>query len=182
MTPLTLTPPLKDEDIAPLKAGTPVRLSGIIHTARDAAHMRMKTLLDTGRPLPFDPVGAVIDYVGPSPAPPGQPVGAAGPTTSGRMDPYTPALHAAGVKATIGKGKRSRAVQEALRTHNCIYLGATGGAGALLAACIKSAEIVAFPELGPEAVRRLEVEDFPCMVLNDAKGGCLYSHPPPAVL
>ncbi|MGD2175625.1 MAG: FumA C-terminus/TtdB family hydratase beta subunit, partial [Candidatus Brocadiaceae bacterium] len=149
-------------------------LSGTIYTARDAAHKRLAEALDRGEKLPFDPRGQVIYYVGPTPAPSGKVIGAAGPTTSGRMDRYAPRLYEAGVRATIGKGPRSDAVRRALVEYQALYLAAVGGAGALLGRTIAEAEVIAYPELGPEAVRRLVVEDFPAFVVNDAYGADLY--------
>lgn len=177
MAEYALTTPLTDNDIAPLKAGDVVRLTGTIYTARDAAHKRLMDLLDRAEPLPFDLTGSVIYYVGPSPAPPGRPIGAAGPTTSYRMDTYAPRLHALGCKASVGKGKRSDAVKQALKDHTAVYFGATGGAGALLSKCITAARVIAFDELGPEAIRELSVVDFPLLVINDAHGGELYVQP-----
>jgi fumarate hydratase subunit beta len=173
----TLTTPLTDADIEKLRAGDVVLLNGTIYSGRDAAHKRLMDLLDRGEPLPFALTGASIYYVGPSPAPPGRPIGSAGPTTSYRMDAYAPRLHALGLKATIGKGKRSDAVKEALRTHRAVYFGATGGAGALLSKCITASKVIAFDELGPEAVREMTVKDFPLLVINDAFGGELYATP-----
>jgi fumarate hydratase subunit beta len=172
--PRILTPPLRDEAILPLRAGERVLISGVIYSARDAAHRRMVEALERGERLPFDPAGQVIYYMGPSPAPPGRPIGSAGPTTSCRMDAYAPALYAAGVRATIGKGSRSAAVRQAIQEHRAIYLAAVGGAGALLSRCVKVAELIAYPDLGPEAVRRLVVEEFPAIVVNDAYGADLY--------
>lgn len=172
-----LTTPLTNETIGILRAGDVVRLTGTIHTARDAAHKRLMDLLDKGEPLPFDLQGAAIYYVGPSPAPPGRPIGAAGPTTSYRMDSYAPRLHSLGCKASIGKGRRSDAVRQALKDHTCVYFGATGGAGALLSKCITAAKVIAFDELGPEAIRELTVVDFPLLVINDSHGGELYVQP-----
>lgn len=169
--------PLSDDDMKDLKIGDIVFLTGEIYTARDAAHKKIVEALDKGETPPFDIQGAVIYYVGPSPAPPGKPIGAAGPTTSYRMDSYAPRLHSLGLKATIGKGKRSDEVKQALQDHTAVYFGATGGAGALLAGCIKEAEVIAFAELGPEAVRRLKVEDFPLLVINDSHGEELYAKP-----
>ncbi len=173
-----LRTPLGEEDIASLRAGDQVLLTGVLLTGRDAAHKRFAEALDRGEPLPVDLAGQVLYYVGPSPARPGTPIGAAGPTTAGRMDSYTPRLLALGLKATIGKGKRSAEVREALRRHNAVYFGAIGGLGALLARQIKRAEVVAYPDLGAEAVYRLEVEDFPLVVLDDAQGGDLYEAAP----
>jgi len=172
--PRVLTTPLTDEAVASLRCGDRVRLSGVIYSARDTAHKRMIESLDRGEELPFDPRGQVIYYMGPSPAPEGRPIGAAGPTTSGRMDAYAPRLYEAGIKATIGKGPRSEAVRSALRRHTGVYLAAIGGAGALLSRCIKEAEVIAYPDLGPEAVRRLVVERFPAVVACDAAGRDIY--------
>ena len=165
-----LTPPLTDEQILELRAGDKVLISGTIYTARDAAHKRLVELLDQGEDLPFDPKGALIYYVGPTPPRPGRPVGAAGPTTAYRMDPYAPRLMEMGVKAMLAKGKRSEEVRQALVKHKAVYLAAVGGAGALIGQAIKSAEIIAFEDLGPEAVRRLVVEELPAIVINDAHG------------
>lgn len=165
-----LQAPLTAEKTASLKAGDKVLISGTVYTARDAAHKKLVDLLDKGEKLPFDPEGAIIYYVGPSPAPPGRPVGAAGPTTAYRMDPYAERLMEVGVKAMVAKGKRSPEVIDAMVKHKAVYLAAVGGAGALLGQAIKEAEVIAFPELGPEAVRRLRVEDFPAIVINDTQG------------
>ena len=172
--PHRLTAPLDDEQVLRLRCGDRVLISGVLYSARDAAHKRMVEALERGDPLPFDPRGQVVYYMGPSPAPPGRPIGSAGPTTSGRMDPYAPALYRAGVKATVGKGGRSDEVRRTIAECRALYLAAIGGAGALLARCIRQAEVVAYPELGPEAVRRLVVQDFPTVVVNDAYGGDLY--------
>lgn len=172
-----LQAPLRDEDVIQLKAGDRVLLSGIIYTARDAAHKKIIQALEDGTELPFPLKGAVIYYVGPSPAPEGRPIGSAGPTTSYRMDSYTPRLHSLGVKATIGKGKRNQDVKDALVRHNAVYFGATGGAGALLSQRIESSKIIAFDDLGPEAVRELVIRDFPLLVVNDAFGSELYAKP-----
>ena len=177
MAEYVLTTPLKDVDVAKLKAGDVVKLIGTIYTARDAAHKRLMETLDKGDALPFALEGALIYYVGPSPAPPGRPIGSAGPTTSYRMDTYAPRLHSLGLKATIGKGKRSDEVKQALKDHTAVYFGATGGAGALLSKCITAAEIIAYDDLGPEAIRELTVEDFPLLVINDSHGGELYAVP-----
>ena len=166
--------PLTDEVVKKMTIGTEVLLSGVIFTARDAAHQKLADLISSGQPLPFEPRGSVIYYVGPSPFRPGGVIGAAGPTTSYRMDPYTPLLLENGVKGMIGKGNRSQAVIDAMKQFKAVYFGATGGAGALIAKRIKKAEIVAYPDLGPEAIRRLEVEDFPVTVINDTKGNDLY--------
>lgn len=177
MATYSLTTPLNDEDLKKLKAGDVVLLSGQIYTGRDAAHKRMIEALDQGKPLPFDLKGTAIYYVGPTPPPPGRPIGSAGPTTSGRMDSYAPRLHDLGLKATIGKGKRSKEVREALQRDTAVYFGATGGAGALLSKCITASEVVAYEDLGAEAIRKLTVENFPLLVINDAHGGELYAQP-----
>lgn len=169
-----LTPPLTDEMVKTLVMGDQVLVSGVIYTARDAAHKRLMELLDAGKQLPVDFKGQILYYVGPSPAWPGRVIGAAGPTTSTRMDVYTPTMLKLGLKAMIGKGKRSLEVLAALQEFTAVYLGATGGAGALISKCIKAAEVVAFPDLGPEAIHRLEVENLPTIVINDCHGGDLY--------
>ena len=169
-----LTLPLSKEDTVSLRAGDSVLLSGTLYTARDAAHKRLTALLNQNEPLPFPLENAAIYYVGPSPAADGMALGSAGPTTSVRCDPYTPQLLENGVTVMIGKGKRSREVQQSIQTHNAVYLAATGGAGALLSRCIKSAEVVAFEDLGTEAIRKLYVEDFPAVVINDCHGGDYY--------
>jgi fumarate hydratase subunit beta len=175
--PVNLTTPLTDADIEKLHSGDVVLLTGTIYTARDAAHRRLVEALDRGETPPFDLKGALIYYVGPSPAPSGRPIGAAGPTTSYRMDTYAPRLHALGLKGTIGKGKRSDEVKAALKTYKAAYFGATGGAGALLAQRIEAAEVIAYEDLGPEAIRKLTVRDFPLLVINDCHGGELYAVP-----
>ena len=172
-----LTTPLADADVEKLKTGDVVFVSGNIYTARDAAHKRLVDALDAGDSLPFDLKGALIYYVGPSPAPPGRPIGAAGPTTSYRMDTYAPRLHSLGLKGSIGKGKRNDAVKAALKEYKAVYLGATGGAGALLAQRITDARVIAYEDLGPEAIRELTVKDFPLLVINDCHGGELYVKP-----
>ncbi len=169
-----LRTPLSDEDVTKLKAGDIVYLSGTLYTARDAAHKRLVELIEKGEELPFDLKGAVIYYVGPTPPKPGEVIGSAGPTTSYRMDSYAPTLIEHGLKGMIGKGKRNDAVKEACKKYKAVYFGAVGGAGALLAKRIKDAEVIAYPELGPEAVRRIEVEDFPVVVVNDTYGNDLY--------
>ncbi len=166
--------PLDEGTVRSLRAGDRVLLSGVIYAARDAAHARMIALLDEGKALPFDLRGQVIYYVGPTPARPGRVIGSAGPTTSTRMDAWAPRLIEWGLKGMIGKGNRSPAVQEALARHQAVYFGAVGGAGALIARCVKSSELIAWEDLGPEAVRRLTVTDFPLTVVNDAFGGDLY--------
>jgi len=171
---IRLTTPLSTVDVEKLKIGDKVLLTGTIYTARDAAHKRLIDLLKEGKELPIDIKGQVIYYVGPSPAKPGKPIGSAGPTTSYRMDPYAPKLIELGLKGMIGKGNRSQKVIEAMKKYKAVYFGATGGAGALLAKRIRKAEIVAYEDLGPEAIRKLEVEDFPVVVINDTKGNDLY--------
>jgi len=156
-----------------LTAGERVLLSGTFYTARDAAHARLAALLAEGKALPF-PVNSVIYYAGPTPAPAGMPIGSCGPTTSKRMDPYTPALLAAGVAATVGKGERSEAVVRAIMEYHSVYFCALGGAGALAARCVRACEVVAFADLGCEAIHKLEVEDFPVYVGVDSKGGCIW--------
>ncbi len=169
-----VTTPLSDGVVEELKAGDKVLLSGTIYTARDAAHKRFIDTLRAGGSLPFEIEGQVIYYCGPSPVLPGRVIGAAGPTTSGRMDVYTPTLLSLGLKGMIGKGKRSQAVKDAIVKHKAIYFGATGGAGALLSKAVVSYEVVAYEELGPEAVARLVVKDLPLFVINDIAGNDLY--------
>jgi len=172
--PIRLTTPLADEDVEKLRIGDKVLLNGVLFTARDAAHKRLFELIQEGKELPLELKGQVIYYVGPTPAKPERPIGSAGPTTSYRMDPYSPKLIELGLKGMIGKGNRSNEVIGAMKKYKAVYFGATGGAGALLAKRIKKADIIAYPDLGPEAIRRLEVEDFPVMVINDTKGNDLY--------
>jgi fumarate hydratase subunit beta len=169
-----LTTPLSDEDIIKLKAGDKVLLSGVIYTARDAAHMRIVASLEKGEELPFDPKGQVIYYVGPSPARPGKPIGSAGPTTSYRMNSFAPKLIAIGQKGMIGKGKMSQEVKDACVKYKACYFASIGGAAAVVGSVVKKAEIIAYPELGPEAVRKLEVEDMPLFVCYDSHGNDLY--------
>jgi fumarate hydratase subunit beta len=171
---LHISSPIDAETMETLKAGDQVLISGTVYVGRDAAHKRLVEALDRGDDLPFDVQGQTIYYMGPSPTKPGQVIGSAGPTTSGRMDAYAPRLLAIGLKAMIGKGARSDAVKEAIREHRAVYFAAVGGAGALAAKRIVRAEIVAYEELGPEAVLRLEVQDFPAVVVNDMYGGDLY--------
>jgi fumarate hydratase subunit beta len=166
--------PLTEKTIKDLKAGDNVLLSGGLYVARDAAHRRLIETLARGEPLPFDIKGQTLYYMGPSPAPPGRVIGSAGPTTSARMDAYTPRLLAAGLKGMIGKGVRSPEVKEAIKKYQAVYFAAIGGAGALISKTIIKSEVVAYPELGPEAVLRLEVKDFPATVINDIYGGDLY--------
>jgi len=166
--------PLTRESLASLHAGQLVSLGGTLYTGRDQTHRLLCALLDEGKELPVDLAGQLLYYVGPSPARPGRVIGAAGPTTSYRMDSYTPRLLALGLSATMGKGARSAEVRQAMLTHGAVYLAAIGGAGAFLAKCVKKAELVAFPEAGPEAMFRLEVEDFPAVVINDLAGNDYY--------
>jgi fumarate hydratase subunit beta len=172
--PIRLETPLTDEDVEALKIGNRVLLRGVIYTGRDAAHQRLFDLLKEGKDLPFDITGQIIYYVGPTPARPGRIFGSAGPTTSYRMDAFAPALIEKGLKGMIGKGMRSDSVKEAMKKHKAVYFAATGGAGALLAKRVKKAEVIAYDDLGPEAIRRLEVEDLPVIVVNDIKGNDLY--------
>lgn len=166
--------PLAAAELEGLRTGDRVLLSGKVYTARDSAHRRLFALAEKGEALPVDLAGQVIYYCGPTPARPGRPIGSAGPTTSYRMDAYAPRLIELGLRGMIGKGKRSAAVIEAMKKHGAVYFGATGGAGALLAGRIKSARVVAYDDLGPEALRELEVEDFPLIVINDITGNDLY--------
>ena len=170
--------PLTDETVNMLRAGDEVTLTGDIYTGRDAAHKRLIALLEKGEPLPMDIQGQTIYYVGPAPASPGHAVGSAGPTTSYRMDAYTPQLLALGLKGMIGKGRRNEQVQKAMQEHGAVYFGAVGGAAALIARCIKKSEVVAYPDLGTEAIHRFTVERFPVLVLMDAHGGNLYETGP----
>jgi len=169
-----LRTPLTVEDIEPLRSGNPVTITGIVYSARDAAHRKLFELIESGDALPIPIEGQVLYYVGPSPAPPGRVIGAAGPTTSYRMDPYTPRLLEFGLKGMIGKGKRSSEVKEAMTKYKAVYLAAVGGAGALMARAVKEAHVVAYPELGPEAIRKLKVERLPAIVVNDMHGNDLY--------
>lgn len=174
MQEIILTPPVTDGDIEQLKSGDRVFISGYIYTGRDAAHKRLVELLDAGSALPFDITGQIIYFVGPTPAPPGRPIGSAGPTTSYRMDAYSPRLIACGLKGMIGKGGRSADVVAAMKKYKCVYFAAVGGAGALISTCIKSSEIIAYEDLGPEAIRRMHVEKLPVFVINDIYGNDLY--------
>lgn len=169
-----VTAPLTKEAAAELNAGDSVLLSGVVYTARDAAHKRLCRLAAEGKPLPFPVEGSVIYYVGPTPARPGRPIGSAGPTTSYRMDAYTPTLLRLGELGMIGKGLRNDEVMAAMKETGAVYFGAIGGAGALLSRCVKSAELVCYEDLGAEAVRRLEVEDMPLTVVIDSRGNNLY--------
>jgi fumarate hydratase subunit beta len=169
-----LTTPLSDDDVKRMKAGDKVYLSGVIYTARDAAHKRLVELVKKEEPLPIDVKGQVIYYVGPAPAKPGQAIGSAGPTTSYRMDPYAPILIERGLKGMIGKGPRGESVVNAMKKHNAVYLAATGGAAALIAKSVTKSEVVAYEDLGAEAIRRLEVKEMPLIVAQDCHGGNLY--------
>ncbi len=171
---IEIRPPLSEAYLSELKSGDNLLISGEIFTGRDAAHKRLVELLDNDKPLPFNIDGQIIYYVGPSPTKPGDIIGSAGPTTSYRMDAYTVPLLEKGLKAMIGKGSRSSEVREALKKHKAVYLGATGGAAALIKKCVVKMEIIAYPELGPEAIRKLTVERFPVVVINDIYGNDLY--------
>jgi len=166
--------PVSDDEIAKLRAGDRVYINGYLYTGRDSAHKKLIELVEQGKELPVDVKGQFIYYVGPTPARPGKAIGSAGPTTSYRMDSYAPTLHALGLKGTIGKGSRNEEVKESLKKYKAVYLAAVGGAGALISQSIEEAEIVAYPELGPEAIRKVKVKDFPCIVINDMYGGDLY--------
>lgn len=166
--------PISKEDAKSLRAGDYVFLTGTIYTARDAAHKRMQEALDTGEPIPLDLEQNVIYYMGPSPAREGRPIGSAGPTTASRMDKYTPRLLDLGLGAMVGKGKRTQAVKDAIVRNGCVYFAAVGGAGALLSQRILSSEVIAYEDLGTEAIRRLEVKDFPVVVVIDSEGHDLY--------
>jgi len=174
MSEMRVGTPLSDDVINRLRSGDKVLISGIIYTGRDAAHKRLVDLMERGEALPFDLKGQIIYFVGPTPARPGRPVGSAGPTTSYRMDAYSPKLIEKGLKGMIGKGARSKEVIEAMIKYKCVYMAAVGGAGALISRCIKSSEIIAYEDLGPEAVRKMEVEDLPVIVVNDTLGNDLY--------
>jgi len=169
-----ITTPLTDDVVAKLRAGDKVFITGFILAGRDSAHKKLVDLIKEGKELPIDIKGQLIYYVGPTPARPGKAIGSAGPTTSYRMDSYAPILHSLGLKGTIGKGSRSKDVKEAMMKHKAVYLASVGGAGALISKSIENSEIVAYPELGPEAIRRMKVKDFPCIVINDMYGGDLY--------
>ncbi len=166
--------PVSDETIEKLRAGDRIFITGYLYTGRDSAHKKLIELVEEGKELPIDVKGQIIYYVGPTPARPGNPIGSAGPTTSYRMDSFAPILHSLGLKGTIGKGSRNEEVKESLKKHKAVYLAAVGGAGALISKSIEEAEVIAYPELGPEAIRRVKVKDFPCIVINDMYGGDLY--------
>ncbi len=172
---INIKPPLNDFTVEKLNAGDRILITGTLYTARDAAHKRLFEMIKSGKDLPFDLKGQLLYYVGPCPARPGKEIGSAGPTTSCRMDTYTPALIMMGLKGTIGKGGRSEEVREAMKRHRAVYLAAVGGAAALIAKTIKRTRIIAFEDLGTEAIRELEVDNFPAIVVNDTKGGDLYN-------
>ena len=174
MANVKITAPMSHEVARSLKAGDSCLISGVIYTARDAAHKRLCELVAEGKELPLDVKDAIIYFVGPTPAKPGQAIGSAGPTTSYRMDAYSPTLISLGLTGMIGKGKRGPEVVEAMKQHGAVYFGAIGGCGALLSKCIKKAEVIAYDDLGAEAIRRLEVEDFPAIVIIDSLGNNLY--------
>jgi len=174
-----ITTPLDDKSVRQLKAGDSVLLTGYIYTARDAAHKRLIELIEKGQELPIDIQGQTIYYVGPAPAKPGYPCGSAGPTTSYRMDPYAPYLLDRGLKGMIGKGLRSQEVIESMKKNKAVYFGAVGGAAALIARSIKKSEVVAYEDLGAEAIHRYYVEDFPVIVIIDSAGNNLYENEPP---
>ena len=172
--PKIITTPLTDEMVEELRIGDSVLINGVIFTGRDSAHKRLVDTLEKGEALPVDLNGQIIYYAGPAPAKPGKPIGSIGPTTSYRMDPYAPQLIAIGLKGMIGKGNRNDDVVNAQKKYKAVYFGAIGGAAALMAKAVKTAEVVAYEDLGPEAIRRLEVENFPVVVVNDCHGGDLY--------
>ena len=172
--PIRITAPLTDAVIEKLRAGDKVLITGVMYTARDAAHKRLIDLLNAGKELPVDLKGQIVYYVGPTPEKPGEVIGSAGPTTSGRMDAYTPRLIELGLKGMVGKGARSKEVRDSIIAHKAVYMAAVGGAAALIRRSIKKAEIIAYEDLGPEAIRRLEVVDFPAIVVNDVHGGDLF--------
>ena len=174
LNPKIIRTPVAGEDLRKLRTGDPVLISGTLYTARDTAHKRMVQMLEQGQSLPVDLNNQILFYAGPAPAPPGKPVGSIGPTTACRMDAYTPALLEKGLKGTIGKGARGDIVRKAMIKHGAVYFAAIGGIAALLAKCITSSRIVAFEDLGPEAIRKLEVSDFPVIVVNDTEGNDLF--------
>lgn len=171
---IRLAAPLSFEDIEALETGDIVLLSGVLFTARDAAHKRIAEAIESGTELPFDPSGQIVYFTGPAPARPGHALGPAGPTTSSRMDSYSPLLIERGLRGMVGKGVRSESVRDSMREHGCVYFGAVEGTAALLADRVKEAEVVAYEDLGSEAIRKLIVEDFPVVVVNDLRGGDLY--------
>ena len=174
MDAINITSPLEAEAVEKLKVGTRVLISGVVYTARDAAHKRLVQAINNGEELPLNLEGQTLYYMGPSPARPGQVIGSAGPTTSSRMDIYTPPLLAIGLKAMIGKGNRSQEVREAIKKHRAVYFVTIGGAGALLSKAIKKAKVIAYPDLAAEAIMQLELEGFPAIVANDIYGGDLF--------
>ncbi len=178
MEPIRLTTPLTEEQVRNLKAGDNVLISGIIYTGRDAAHKRMVEALDKGEKLPFDPEGQVIYYVGPTPTKPGHAIGSCGPTSSYRMDPFAPRLLDLGLRGMIGKGKRNDQVIDSMKKNGAVYFGAIGGAAALISKSVVKCDIIAYEDLGPEAVRRLEIKDFPVIVIIDSEGNNLYNTKP----
>jgi fumarate hydratase subunit beta len=169
-----ITTPVTDDVITKMKSGDRVYITGYLLCGRDSAHKKLVDLIKEGKELPIDIKGQLIYYVGPTPARPGKAIGSAGPTTSYRMDSYAPILHSLGLKGSIGKGSRSKEVKEAMIKYKAVYLASVGGAGALISKSIESSDIVAYPELGPEAIRRVKVKEFPCIVINDVYGGDLY--------
>ncbi len=171
---IKITTPLTREKVKDLRAGDSCLISGVIYTARDAAHKRLCELVAAGKELPLDVKDSIIYFVGPTPAKPGQAIGSAGPTTSYRMDAYSPTLISLGLTGMIGKGKRGEEVVDAMKEHGAVYFGAIGGCGALLSKCVKKAEVIAYDDLGAEAIRRMEVEDFPAVVIIDSLGNNLY--------
>jgi fumarate hydratase subunit beta len=177
-SPRSIRLPLDADTVRELRSGDSVLLSGPLVTGRDAAHARFADALAAGEELPFDPAGETLYFVGPTPARPGHAIGSAGPTTASRMDAWSPLLVERGLRGMIGKGRRSDEVKEAMRTHGCVYFGAIEGTAALLSQCVTSAEVIAYEDLGAEAVRRLEVRDFPALVVNDLHGGDLYRDGP----
>ena len=174
MAEYSLTTPLSEEDVRKLKAGDKVSLNGFVYTARDAAHKRLVELIEAGKELPMPIEGEIIYYVGPAPTPPGKAIGSAGPTTSYRMDPYSPILIEKGLRGMIGKGERSEPVVAAMKEYGAVYLAATGGAAALIAKRITNSEIIAYEDLGAEAIRKLTIENFPVIVAQDSSGGNIY--------
>ncbi len=174
MDAVNITSPFEAEAVEKLKVGTRVLISGVVYTARDAAHKRLVQAINNGEELPFNIEGQTLYYMGPSPARPGQIIGSAGPTTSSRMDIYTPPLLTVGLRAMIGKGSRSEEVKEAIKKHRAVYFVTIGGAGALLSKAIKKAKVIAYPELATEAIMQLELERFPAIVANDIYGGDLF--------
>jgi len=173
-SPVVLIPPLMDDDVVNLRSGDRVLISGVVLTARDTAHKRLADLVARGEELPVDIRGQIIYFVGPTPTRPGEAIGSAGPTTSYRMDPYSPLLLEKGLKGMIGKGSRSREVVDAMVQHKAVYLAAVGGAAALISKTVESSEVIAYEDLGPEAIRRLTVREFPVIVVNDVLGNDLY--------